>query len=244
MHGIRAVSQATLSVSETSIVRDGWMGSTGGKGSRLTDPVVSSDLAWSAELCPQLTRGDLLAPRDPTLALIQSDLMAFMAEGSPAKTALRRGNSLIEGPDGMVGSSKGKNVVPQALKERWNLFDVKEGLEIPTGDTRRENLIFSGRGEKKFRGNMEASEGDLSLVRRVAAVTFTVPSSVHLANISGMREEMLKMGSPPQLTRAILRASNMLFRTGRLLDCTQDLELLRVCDNCSQSLEIPVFCDL
>ena len=215
--------QATLSVSESSILRDGWTTSGAGKSGAFSDPLSSSSLAFSRDMCPQLSRGDLPPPSDPMLASIQYYLMAF------SKTSLGKVTP-TSGSRRRMGSSKSRRrAVSDELRGRSLSPDVKAGRLLSARGRQPEEPIILG--EKTHRNfTVPGSYPDLNLIRKTAAVAFAYPSSVHLANISGMREEMLRMGSPTHLTHAILKASEMLLGTGRLLACTQDPELIKVRD--------------
>ena len=220
--GLSAALAATLSVSRASILRDGWVESAAHRGTlNHADgseaataqggggggPIAAQEGGGGASAEP---RGGPDAPRH---------LPAWSRETCPQLAAR----------SGLLGWPRDPSLaaVQAALAEHMRA----EAERASTRGADSEHMAdFERTGPAIDAAAVAQAAARLDLTRRAYAVVFGPRAALgpHGSNVTGVRSELNRLGAPPSLARALLGASAMLAGTGRLLQCGEDEDLLRV----------------
>ena len=227
VEGLSAALAATLSVSQASILRDGWVESAAHRG--------TLNHGGGAEAATARGGGE-----GPTAAQEGAGGPSDAHEGGPdARRHLpawsRETCPRLAAHSGLLGWPRDPSLaaVQAALAEHMRA----EAEWASTRGADSEHMAAKGVGFERTgpvvdddAAAIAQAAARLDLTRRAYAAVFGPRAAVgpHGSNITGVRWELDRLGAPPSLARALLGASAMLAGTGRLLQCGEDEDLLRV----------------
>ena len=218
--GLSAALAATLSVSQASILRDGWVESAAHRGT-----LNHADGSEAA-----MARG---GGEGPTAAQEGAGGPSDAHEGGPdARRHLpawsRETCAQLAARSGLLGWPRDPSLaaVQAALAEHMR-------AEAERASTRGADSEHMADFERTGPGDATAvaqAAVRLELTRHAYGAVFGPRAALgpHGSNMTGARWELDRLGAPPSLVGALLGASAMLAGTGRLLQCGEDEALLRV----------------